>query len=351
MRAGKGVFISADVQPGAQGQVLAMQEAVARLKQAGDELQKLSADAETAKADPADVLAQLALMNEQVDKLQASVALLSAPQGIALTSGHHLQLAAQRNLMLNAGNEADISVVRRLFIGVGQGMSLFVRKLGMKLIANQGAAQIQAQNDRLELLARQALQITSTEDEIHITAKKKIVINAGGTYITMDNCGIESGTQGDYLIKSAHFDFQGPASMPATHPEYPKLEAPQRIKARISRAPTATQSTWAGMPYTLYADGAPLQQGVLDKTGYLAFDHQVITRQYRLELANGVSYRIPVPDDYSNPEQGELANRGLHNHPSPSDDPEIGPPSQHTDHRTDYADLLKEIAKRAGDQS
>ncbi|MDF3867712.1 type VI secretion system tip protein VgrG, partial [Pseudomonas denitrificans (nom. rej.)] len=35
VRAGKGVFISADVQPGAQGQVLAMQEAIARLEQAG----------------------------------------------------------------------------------------------------------------------------------------------------------------------------------------------------------------------------------------------------------------------------------------------------------------------------
>ncbi|SNT56536.1 hypothetical protein SAMN06295949_1591, partial [Pseudomonas delhiensis] len=163
--------------------------------------------------------------------------------------------------------------------------------------------------------------------------------------------GIESGTQGDYLIKSAHFDHQGPASMPATHPEYPKLDAAQRIKLRIARAPTATQSNWAGMPYTLYADGAPLQQGVLDDTGYLAFDHQIVTQQYLLELANGVNYRIPIPEQYSNPEQGHLANMGFQNHPSPTDDPEIGPPAQHTDHRNDYAALLKEIAKRAGDES
>ncbi|WP_447748403.1 type VI secretion system Vgr family protein [Pseudomonas nicosulfuronedens] len=351
VRAGKGVFISADTQAGAQGQVLAMQEAIARLEQAGDEMQKLSSDAEMSQADAANYLTQIAFMREEVAQLQGAVALLSAPQGIALTSGHHLQLAAQRNLMLNAGHEADISVAKRLFIGVGEGLSLFVRKLGMKLFANQGAVQIQAQNDRMELLARQALEITSTENEIHITAKKKIVINAGGSYIRMDQHSIEYGTQGDHLIKSAHFDFQGPASMPATHPQYPKLETTQRVKVRISRAPTAIQSTWAGMPYTLFADGAPLQQGVLDKTGYLAFDHQVITRQYRLELANGVSYRIPVPDDYSNPEQGRLASLGLQNHPSPSDDPEIGPPSQHTDHRIDYADLLKDIAKRAGDQS
>ncbi len=239
VRAGKGVFISADVQPGAQGQVLAMQEAVARLKQAGDEIRKLSADAETAKADPADVQAQLTLLSERLDKLQASVALISAPQGIAVTSGHHLQLAAERNLMLNAGNEADISVVRRLFIGVGEGLSLFVRKLGMKLIANQGAVQIQAQNDRMEILARMGLDIVSSEDEIHITAKKKILLNAAGTYIALDQHGIESGTEGDYLIKSAQFDHQGPASMPATHPEYPKLESAQRLRLRIPQTPNS----------------------------------------------------------------------------------------------------------------
>jgi type VI secretion system secreted protein VgrG len=86
--------------------------------------------------------------------------LLSAPQGVAVTSGQHLQLAAQDNLMINAGAEADISVVKRLFIGVGQGLSLFVRELGIKLIANQGPVSVQAQNDTLELMARHGLEIT-----------------------------------------------------------------------------------------------------------------------------------------------------------------------------------------------
>ncbi|SFN47072.1 Uncharacterized conserved protein, DUF2345 family, partial [Pseudomonas sp. ok602] len=207
IRAGKGVFISADVQPKAQGQVLDMSAAVGRLQRAGEQLQSLSTDAQTANAEPADVHAQLTLLREQLDELKASVLLLSAPQGIALTSGGHLQLAAQENLMLNAGGAADLSVVKRLFIGVGQGLSLFVRKLGIKLIANQGPVTVQAQNDTLELMARHGLAITSTEDDIHITAKKKITLNAGGSYITLDANKIESGTQGDYLIKSAHFEY------------------------------------------------------------------------------------------------------------------------------------------------
>jgi len=224
IRSGAGLFISADEQPKAQGQVLDMSAAVAQLQKAGEQLQNLSADAQAAKGDPADVQAQLNLLKQDLEQLKTSVLLLSAPQGIALTSGQHLQLAAQKNLMLNAGAEADISVVKRLFMGVGEGLSLFVRKLGIKLIANQGTVSIQAQNDALELMARHSLQITSTEDEVHITAKKKIVINGGGSYITLDAGSIESGTAGDYLVKSASFDFKaGGASQPPALPPSPQL--------------------------------------------------------------------------------------------------------------------------------
>ncbi|MFS2200880.1 type VI secretion system Vgr family protein [Pseudomonas sp. Pseusp3] len=347
LRAGKGLFISADSQAKAQGQVLDMSAAVDRLQQAGEQLQKLSVDAQAASAEPADVAAQLQLLRKDLEALKSSVLLLSAPQGIALTSGQHLQLAAQHNLMLNAGGEADISVVKRLFIGVGQGLSLFVRKLGIKLIANQGPVQIQAQNDKLELFARHGLDITSTEDEIRITAKKKITLNGGGSYFTLEQGGIESGTMGDHKVKAAHFEYSGPASMTATHPDYPVSLSKQTLRFSVSQAPNATRQAWAGMPYTLYADGAELKRGVLDKTGQLLIDHQVVTRGYRLVMANGVTHHIPVPTEYRNAEQAHLANRGLHNH-NAKPDSEMSQPTSHTDHRALYDAVLHGISDQEG---
>ncbi|MFK8332856.1 DUF2345 domain-containing protein, partial [Pseudomonas sp. BJa5] len=348
LRAGKGLFISADEQPKAQGPVLEMNAARERLQQAGEQLQALSVDAQASQAEPADVAAQIALLREQLDELKASVLLLSAPQGIALTSGAHLQLAARHNLMLNAGGAADLSVVKRLFIGVGQGLSLFVRKLGIKLVANQGPVCVQAQNDSLQLLARHGLEIISSEDEIRLTAKKKITLNAGGSYITLDAGRIESGTAGDYAVKSAHFDYSGPASMTATHPDYPKRQVqPQRVKLNIPQAPNAPHAAWAGMPYTLVADGGVLQKGVLDASGQLSIEHQVVTRHYHLQMANGVTFRIPVPDEYSNVEQGHLANQGLHNHPS-QPDAELSQPDSHTDHRGLYAAVMENSATKKG---
>lgn len=64
---------------------------------------------------------QLAFMREQIDQLREAVAVLSAPNGVALASGKHLQLTSRRNLMLNAGADADMGVMKRLFIGVGKG--------------------------------------------------------------------------------------------------------------------------------------------------------------------------------------------------------------------------------------
>lgn len=93
------------------------------------------------------------------------------------------------------------------------------------------------------------------------------------------------------------------------------------------------------MPYTLYADGNVVKKGVLDNHGRVDVDHQVVTQEYRMEMANGVSYQIPIVDAYSNPEQGKLANRGFHNHPSQVD-VEINPPASHTEHRNLYAELL-----------
>jgi type VI secretion system secreted protein VgrG len=350
IRAGGGLFLSAEKQPLADGKVLEMRAAIDRLTVASEQLQSLSDNAEAAKAEPADVQAQIALIKDQLEQLRGAVALISAPEGIALASGKHLQLMAKANLMLNAGGHADIGVVKRLFMGIGQGLSLFVNKVGIKLIANQGPVTVQAQNDTLEIFARNGLQITSSEDEIHITAKKKIVLNGGGSYFTLEKGLLESGTDGDYQIKAPRFNFTGSgASLTAAHPSYLPSELKQPLRLKVPRAPNTAGNGLAGMPYSLYADGQLLQQGVLDASAYVSVAHQVVTQAYRLQLANGVSYQIPVPGEYRNAEQAELANRGVHNHPVTSADG-VAAATAHTEHRLLYGALIdatnnKEISK------
>ncbi|WP_236186128.1 type VI secretion system Vgr family protein [Pseudomonas juntendi] len=268
IRGGSGVFISADAQPGAQGNMLDMAAALERLDQAKDQLEVLSNDAQASKAEPADVQAQLDLLKQDLRELKSSVLLLSAPQGISLTSGGHLQLAARKNMMLNAGAQADMSVVKRLFVGVGQGLSVFVRKLGIKLIANQGAVSIQAQNDVLSLMARHGLEIASTEDEVRIIAKKRITLNAGGSYIAIDACSIESGTEGDYLIRSAHFERLSASSKGIAIASLPmKVISQQKFDEQFQLFDEKGKNPLVGMPYRVVSESGEIWEGVTDGQG------------------------------------------------------------------------------------
>lgn len=218
IRAQKGIFISADGQKKAQGQVLEMHPAVSNLGDAREQMTSISDDAQKATANPADLQAQIKLLEQHLTDLKKSVLLLSAPDGMAMTSGKHLQVSAGQNLIATAGKNADVSVVKNLFIGVGNALSVFVRKLGIKLIANQGPVRIQAQNDLMELIARGEISVVSTEDRIEIIARKQVTINGGGSYITLHANGIESATQGEYRTKAGHYGRKEKANKPEDFP-------------------------------------------------------------------------------------------------------------------------------------
>ena len=188
------------------------------LNSAHEQMNSISSDAQASTANPSDLQAQINLLQQNLKELKQAVLLLSAPKGIALSSGEHLQISASDNLIATAGKNADVSAAKNFFLGVGNTLSIFVRKLGMKLIANQGPITVQAQNDLIELLARKAITITSTEDEIKITAKKRITLNAGRSYIRIDENSIESGTAGEYLTKAGHYGRLEKANIPEDFP-------------------------------------------------------------------------------------------------------------------------------------
>ncbi|HHL5219980.1 TPA: type VI secretion system Vgr family protein [Escherichia coli] len=266
VRTKKGIFISADAQDKAQGQVREMAPAMAILDGAQSQMKSLSTDAQTANADPADLSSQIALLQQSVKDLTQAAILLSAPKGMAIASGEHLQLAAAKNVIANAGNNADVGVVKNMFIGVGQALSVFVRKAGIKLFANKGAISVQAQNDLMELLAQKSIVITSTEDEIKITAKKKITLNGGGSYIRLDACGIEAGTPGEYNVKAGYYGRKPKAKLTPELMAFPVIESGE-FNAKF----LFTDDD--GLPYAntkyiaCFSDGTQ-KEGITDENGY-----------------------------------------------------------------------------------
>jgi len=180
-------------------------------------------------------------------------------------------MSAGQNLIATAGKNADVSVVKNLFIGVGNTLSVFVRKLGIKLIANQGPVKIQAQNDLMELVARGELSITSTEDEIKIIAKKKLTLNGGGSYIRIDASAIESATAGEYRTKAGHYGRKASASEKVTLPVFPVMEpGEQSLRFAFPGADSVIQSMdWmTNQPYNITdSNGKILSTGTVDSSG------------------------------------------------------------------------------------
>ena len=266
VRAKKGIFISSDAQDKAQGKVREMAPAMAILDGAQSQMKSLSTDAQTANADPADLSSQIALLQQSVKDLTQAAILLSAPKGVAIASGEHLQLAASKNLIANAGNHADIGVVKNMFIGVGQALSVFVRKAGIKLFANKGAISVQAQNDLMELLAQKSIEITSTEDEIKITAKKKITLNGGGSYIQLDACGIEAGTPGEYNVKAGYYGRKPKAKLTPELMAFPVIKSEDFNQSFILLDENTGQPL-INWPYELELESGLKMSGITDENG------------------------------------------------------------------------------------
>lgn len=191
VRGGAGVFISADKQPSAGGEMLDMSAALGQLQQAQSLAESLSSAAETAKAELADLQTQKALLSEALNELKKSVLLLSAPEGIAQVTPKTLQLSAGENITATSGGNTDFSVMKKLTVAAGERISLYAQRLGIKLFASKGKVEIQAQGDEMILDALKDIRISSSEGKIIISAKKEIILTSGGGYIRIADGTVE----------------------------------------------------------------------------------------------------------------------------------------------------------------
>jgi len=224
VRGGKGLLLTAQAQPKAMDRQLSMDEIKQQLSDALSLANSLSSLMQTAQIEGLDNSTQQQYLQQSVEQLQQPVIVAGAPGGIALSTPQHIQLSANHNQILTSGGSTEISALKRMVLAAKTGFVAFVQELGMKLVAAKGKVEIQAQNDGMDILASKALTVTSTNDEIIISAKKKITLKCGGSFITLEPAKIENGTGGNFYIKSADFDYDGPATMDAPFPKFTACE-------------------------------------------------------------------------------------------------------------------------------
>ncbi|HBA8809466.1 TPA: type VI secretion system tip protein VgrG [Escherichia coli] len=262
VRAKKGIFISADAQDKAQGQVLEMQPALARLSAALVTMESLAASAQQAQALAADVSRQQTLLQQKIEQLQQEVLLGSAPKGVALVSGEDMQLSASDNLTLTAGKQLDIGVQKDFTLAAGKQLSLYSRA-GAKLFSSHNDIDIQAQGGNLTTWSTQDTYISSGK-KLVVTAQDELTLICGGGYIKIKSGNVEIGGPGKLLVKNAGIKKAGSGSMQGVMKSF----EPESFDENFIISNPASGKPIANQKYEIHMPDGSVIAGITDAMGY-----------------------------------------------------------------------------------
>ncbi|EFM6462360.1 type VI secretion system Vgr family protein [Escherichia coli] len=264
IRGGKGIFISADMQPQAQGKMLDMDEAIRQLEQALSLARSMAKAATAANATQGDISCQQRL-NASLTDLTAPGMLLHAPDGIGMVSARALRIASgSESVGIMSGDNTDISAGQSFTVVAEGAVSLLSRNQGMQLLAAKGRVNIQAQSDDLSMSSQQNLDIQSSEGKVTVSANQELILACGGAYIKLSDGNIELGCPGQILLKSTNMQKMGPTSLDIASVEMPRGFGGGFILTDEAGVPQPST------PYRLTTAEGDILQGITDENGKTA---------------------------------------------------------------------------------
>ncbi|EIY5104929.1 type VI secretion system tip protein VgrG [Klebsiella quasipneumoniae] len=229
IRAQKGIFISADGQAKAQGQVLDMEPAVSLLKGAVNQVTEWGSITQTHHnviPDPGP-LSALATGSRE---LKQPTLLMSAPQGIAAVTPETTLLHSGNGLYLQSLGEVNITTAQRCTLNASQAISLLAQQEGMRLVSAKGPLEVESHGDILSLTALKDITVQSTQGHLQLTAKNGITLGCGGAYIRLTPQGeVQIHGPGVISLKGQH-DLQGPVSEAFPLPDLPASVCKECLK-------------------------------------------------------------------------------------------------------------------------
>ncbi|KEY56974.1 type VI secretion system Vgr family protein [Serratia sp. DD3] len=263
VRGAKGVLLTSEASPKAEGQQLDMAATIKQLEKALALAKTLEQTAQTADASPVSTSTQQALATA-LHTLKEPGVVMHGEAGIAQTTPQSLQQTAGENLIATAGQDASFSVFRQFSVAAGQMVSLFAHKLGLKLIAAAGRVQIQAQKDQMELTSFADMQISSTNGRIVLNAKEELLLMCGGAGIRIKNGVIEELGPTRIVQKTPNLVYQGGESVNQAMPSFNKGEFVRRY---ILHADGDPEQVLKNQAFRIHRKDGSVLEGVTDELG------------------------------------------------------------------------------------
>ncbi len=278
LRSGKGMFISADEQARAQGDLLEMDAAIEQLSSALSLARSMKAAALAAQVKPCDLDSQ-ARLNAALTGLAKPGVLLHAPDGVGILSPSAVCVSSgSESVGVMAGHNLDFSAGQDLTAVAQESVSVLAQSAGMQLKAAHGNVELHAQDGDLHALASDELRIESTGGRVEITAPEELVLHCAGAYIRIKGGEIELGAPGNIYHKVANVQKLGSASL--TTPTTP-------LPGGYSASYVLKNDAQLAMPFTRYritTSAGEVFSGVTDKDGKTMAVHTLTPDNLKLEL-------------------------------------------------------------------
>ncbi|EOI3471018.1 type VI secretion system Vgr family protein [Cronobacter turicensis] len=281
LRAAKGVLITTEAQPRAEGKQLAMTAAIAQLEKALALAKTLQQSAAVAGADHVEADKQSQLI-QTLNTLAGPGMLAYAGSGIAQVTPESLQLSAGQDLIATAGSDASMNVVKKFSLAVGEKLSLFARKLGIQMIAGAGNITTQAQRGEMHLLAQQDFTLTSTAGKMNASAKQGIQLVCGGGGIRISPNGLVTLFSPTGIeLKAPSLKYDGPESAQVTVPSFNKSAFKLRYQLHAADDP---EQILANKKFRLTSSTGKVVEGVTDNNGHSSLLDADDLDTYKMEL-------------------------------------------------------------------
>ncbi|MGU3415532.1 DUF2345 domain-containing protein, partial [Enterobacteriaceae bacterium C34L] len=268
IRVAKGLFVTADGQQKAAGEVLDMETALREIEICQRQIQALAIAAGQAQALEADIASQIVMFDKRLKPLNEMIH-FHGPEGVAFTSGEHMQLAASQNIASNAGGDFSSGSMGNTSLLAGEQIGLFARSGSLTLNASEGPVQLQAQNGEIHLSAEQKLSLISASDML-FAGKKRVTLIGGGSYLKIEAGKIEYGTATTYTRKIKRSVTTAAA---VQNIEMPWLADPAKDRTKaLMQYLYHDDAPVVGAPFTATLSDGSVRTGNLDGAGYLHLD-------------------------------------------------------------------------------
>lgn len=255
---------SAGVNQANQSQLSNQAAPLAALKQSAANLVTQDAYAEAEDSQAADA----------VPHSKDALTTIAGRAGIAAIAGQSLHLASGETLNLGSGGHANLAVQNQLRIHANQAIGMLAGAhkatgTGLNLIAGQGAVEVQAQHDAMQLRSKNDLKVVSANAAVEFAAKKVIhLANSQGAFIHIEGGAITFGCPGKLTVHAGNHKLEGATHLSREMNQWPEPKFDQKVKlVTRSGKPAPNQR------YEIHrADGA-IVRGVTDSEGWTQLQH------------------------------------------------------------------------------